>query len=565
MGMNGSSLAAAIACLVALSSARADVVHHVNGQQFPGVVVSEDEDRVVVRTSGGQVTLPRSAIVRIDRGDGASNAIIDLKTTLKGANMPGGLRAIVVAHEAGADDAELNDIFQGHEGFFVGSAPGLDPRQHTDALVHLEEMENAGFLSPKGEILAARIYLELEDGLKASDALSRAGPEALQDGETSQWARMFLKRLVRQLVQEGQYHEAVEQIERLELLANGEAAIHLPMIYLAEAARARAARDYEKALSILVGNLWPHSPEIARNRAYLTVREMTEWASRNGREQDARRWINRTIAPKMPMAALSAGYELYSSEAETLLRGQRPEQALELLGQIPAEERPEELATLWNRAEFESRQRAIGRTDPLALFELAQWAGENDLERHALMLLHELQDNDVLKDAARQQSQLIKERRDLMQLEQAIDYYEAGLMNEVIDLCNRMDLDEGRESPHQKEIRELAELARTELHIADEQKPYQAEAFYQQAERAYFLNRTDESWALIDLILRKFPDTPAAERSAELLPDVARQFELQLLEGGRLEIPSFDSAVSHATIRRSDKLDREIRRLLDAM
>ncbi len=552
-------------CLSTCLTVQGDIVHHVNGQKILGVVVSEDEERVVVRMSGGQVTLPRSVIASIDRDDDAGNALINLRTALKGANVPENLRAILEAHQAGAKGEDLNAAFLEHEALFMGSSSLLKPRDRTDALVQLEQLEEAGFLAPEGSLLAARIYLELEDGLKASDALSRAGLQALDNPETRQWARIFFKRLVRRLVQEGRYHEAVEQIERLELLDSDEASAQYPMLHLAAAARARAQRDYEGAFALISQELWPRCPEIARNRALLTLREMTEWASYNNRERDARRWINQGIASRLPMESLTAGYELYASEAESLLRGQRPERVLLLLQQIPEDERPEKLVTLWNRAEFEKRRREISESDPITLFELAQWAGEHGLERQALMLLRELEANEVLKESARRQSGLIKERRDLMVLEEAVDYYEAGLMNEVIDICNRIDLDEGRESPHLKEIRELAELARKELHLAEEQKPYQAEVFYQQAERAYFLNEADESWALIDLIMRKFPETPAAERAAALLPDVARLFELQLLEGRRNKVPSFELAVSHVTLKRSEKLDREIRRLLDSL
>lgn len=559
---------AIVASFVALAFAApvgADIVTHSNGQKIEGVVISEDDLRVVVRLAGGQVALAKSSIVSIERESAARNALLDLRAALRSANVADGLAALLAASEAGAPGDELDRRFVEYGSSLLATAKTLAPRDRAAALLQLNRLETAPFLSPRAHLVVARLYLEMEDGLKASDAIARAGIDALDDDDGRLWARDMLKVLVRRLVLEGRYQEAVEQIERLELLDGDGAAPQRPVMHLAAAARARTERDWQRALAILSDDLWPAAPEVARNRVLVVLRLMTEWAAVNRREHEARKWINETVARRMPVESLSAGHELYASEADYLLRNQRPEQALRLLDQLTEEERPERLRLLHARAHFESERARIGETDPVALFELAQTASEAGLEREALETLRELRANDLLREAADRQASLIRQRRDLALLDKALAAYDAGLMNEVVELCNSVDLDEGRESPNLAQIRELSELARGELARSEQVRPYQAEVFFQQGERAYFMNDPDEAWRMIDLVLAKFPGTPAAQRAAALLPDIVQLFEIQLLEGERLAVPKFDSSVSESELRKSNRMDREIRAMLEAL
>lgn len=556
---------ALLAFVASLATARADVVTHSNGQRIEGVVISEDDQRVVVRLAGGQVALAKSSIVSIERGDAAQNALLDLRAALRTGSMADGIAALIAAREAGAPADQLDARFVEFGTSLVATAKALPLKERSAALLQLNRLETADFLSPQAHLIVARLYLEMEDGLKASDALARAGLDAIEDDDGRLWARDMLKTLVRRLVLEGRYQEAVEQIERLELLDGGAAAQQRPIMHLAAAARARNERDWSRALSVIADDLWPAAPEIARNRALVVLRLATEWAAANHRENEARTWINATVARRMPVESLSAAHELYASEAEYLLRNQRPEQALRLLDQLTEEERPERLQLLRARAWFESERLRIGQSDPVTLFERAQEAAEAGLETEALETLRELRANDLLREAADRQASLIKQRRDLVVLEKALAAYDAGLMTDVVDLCNTIDLDDGRESPNLQQIRDLAELARGELARAEEAKPYQAEVFFQQGERAYFMNDPDGAWKMIDLVLAKFPGTPAAQRAAALLPDIVQLFEIQLLEGERLSVPKFDSAMSESELRKSNRMDKEIRTMLEAL
>src|SRR5690606_27719964 len=123
--------------------------------------------------------------------------------------------------------------------------------------------------------------------------------------------------------------------------------------------RAREHEDFRESLGILTEKLWPEVPEIARNRALVTLRQMTAWAAARGRENEARRWINETVARVMPLDSLAAGYELYQSEAERFVRDEKPEYALRLLEQVPEAERPAELQQVAMRASFAAQRNAL--------------------------------------------------------------------------------------------------------------------------------------------------------------------------------------------------------------
>ncbi len=544
----------------------ADVIFHKNGQKFEGIIVAETDTRVVIRMPGGELALPRSIIDHIEREDASANQNLAIDAAFRAENVLSGLKELLTAQKTEPDAEKLNQTLQDNRAAILKSIASMTSSDQTEALHQFDRLRESELLDADSLLVLAQAYLELDEPLKASDALREAGFDRLKENpETEVWVGDFLRRLIRSLVTEARYQEAVEQIERLRLLNEDTASPQLPLVYLAESARARDARNFEESLRIITQDLWPLVPEIARNRALVTLRLMTDWTEKHCEESQGRKWINRWLAAKLPLESLVAGHRLYASEAERYLREAKPGMAMRVLSQVPEDERPEDLQHIWNRAYLDAHREDIGETDPIALFELAQWASEHGLENESIELFHELKKNESLKKAAEDQSRLIRQERDLRDLQRAIEAFDKGLMTEVIDICNSLHLDEGHESANQKEILQLADLAREEMLMDQKRRPYQAEAFYQQAERAYFTSKIDESWNLIDVILTHYADTPAAQRAVALLPDVAREFEMQLLEGRRKTVPSYESTVSRDTVVETEELDREIRALLDAL
>lgn len=552
--------------LLVSAPAIADVIVHTNGQRFEGIILSESEQRVVIRLPGGELSLPRTVIERIERDDPLANAVLRIDAAFRTANVIGGMTALIDALELGAEPRQLNETLLRNKSVFLRGLAALRPTDRIEARHQLKRIQSSGMGNHETNLLLAQGFLEMDLPMEASDCLQEAGLERLrEDPETQRWAVAFLRELVRKLVIQGRHHDAIEQIERLRLLDAEEAETQVPLMYLVEAARNREADQFERALQILSERLWPIVPEIARDRSLVTIRRMTRWAETTRSEREARRWIEQHLSPHMPVEALAAIHKLYETEARRLINSDQATRAMRLLDQVPEVSRPPELQRLWAEARFYSERAALGDNDPPALFELARWAAEKELYEQAFLLFEELRANPLLRELADEQVLLMRKERDLFLLRRALKLYELGLMDEVAELCNEIIADPDRESEVLRQAKGLADLVTKEVAIEKHNEPYVAEAYFQQAERAYFLDDIDQAWNYIDLLLTHYAETPAAERAAALLPDVMRQLELQLLEGRRRSVPNFDSPVSMSELRRSERLDEEIRLLFSSL
>lgn len=561
-------VAVALAGGLALGGARAagDVVVHRNGQRFEGVIVLETAERVVIRLSGTELSLARELVESIERSGPQENEVLRMESSLRTGNALGAMKALLEARGAGVEGAALEEGLARNEAAFVRALGRLREGERVEARHLLMRLRDDGFAGAGTLVLLARGFLEIGAPLEASACLQLAGLESLQGDESVRaWARPFLRDLIRALAVQGRYAEAVEQIERLRMLAEEDAVAQLPLLYLAESARARRENRFEAAARILAEDLAPTMPEIARNRAVVTLRAMTAWAEQRGQEREARRVLQTHLLRLIPLEALAARQRLYASQARRHLREGDPVLALRLLEPIPAEERSPELEALLVQAQFDARRETVDEADPEAMFGLALWATDRGLYEDALRTLRRLRENPVLLPLADEQIGLLTKERDMRRMREALALYDSGLPQQALEICVAIEKDEGYESRLREEARQLAELARREIVSDTRRRPYQAEALYQQAERSYFVDNIDEAWKLIDLLLREYGDTPAAERAAGLLPDVAREFEVQLLEGRRRKLPSYESAVSHTIIRQSEQLDQEIQRLLESL
>lgn len=544
----------------------ADAVVHQNGQRFEGIIVLETERRIVIRTPGGELTIPRNKIVSVERSTVSSNAAIEIENALRSEAPVAALRAALQAVEEGVDPESLSYTFIENRTLILRGLRESTKAQQNEARHLLRGLVDTDFASPSALHVMAQAYLELNSPLEASQCLHKAGLETLEENdETREWARDFLRRLVRELVVQGRHKEAVEQIERLRLVDPENARGQLPLLFLSTSARAREDDDFEEACRILHDELAPIMPEIAANRASLTLREMTKWAERHGREKQARELLEIYLMPLIPLESIAARQRLYASQARRHLKEADPLRALRAVQQVPEEERSEELKDLAREADFQARLQDIEETDAPSLFDLGIWASEQGLYDQAHDIFLSVRENDVLRPIVDEQMGLMKKEHDMMLLEHALELYDQGLMEQAVEVCNEMELNPGRETRLERQVQELAELARKELRQESRRRPYQAEAFYQQAERAYFTEDLDLAWRMIDLILSEYADTPAAQRAAALLPDVARQLELQLLEGRRKRVPDYGEAYERESIQKSESLDREIRSLLEYM
>jgi hypothetical protein len=556
------SLAGALLLLAAQGPA--DVIHLKNGNWFEGVVIEESGERVVVSTATGEIPLRWDVLERIDRGTEEKNLELSIAAAIKTGNALKALGLVADALETMDSDFPARYMVTNDRDFMA--VIRRMPREHSpDVRILLLRISNSNRLTPAGRVQLARLMAELEAPLEASDLMMAAGVGFLaSDRDAGTWARSFLNRTIRRLIYENRSTEAVEQLERLRLIDSELADLSAePMMALARAARARDQQEYELALRLLDEELAVEYPAIAENRTSHVLRHLLRWAEAQNREEVAIEWVARWVEERMPLAALSAEQALISSWASTRMRNGDPASALAIIESLPERQWNGDLEVLWKRARFEADRRTVDERNPADLFQLALWASENDLTDEAINLLERIRQNPILKEPADKLVEQLKHDRDVDILQRAVEAFDEGLMEKVVNICGEMELNPGRESPVQKQAQDLAALARRNILVEQEKRPYIAEAHYQEAERAYHMDRLDEAWKIIDTILTQYAETPAAARAVQLLPEVARALEMELLEGRRFNLPAsarVDTVLSTAS---EDLLGEEIRRMVE--
>lgn len=570
-----------------------DTITLTNGQVVEGVILKENDERLIVRNSGGEFSVSRGKILKVERELHADNLLRELQEALQFADLDLAKTKTRLSLEAGVPQEQVNELWRNYSENMVQTLRNATLSNRALARSSLLELQTDDVFTTATLFDVSRIY----HALNAAD--ESAATLALVDDETltstpgmAQAANAFLPRLARLLQQQNRFTESLEVLERLRPLNDQAASNHQVILGLVESAEARRRENFLEAMRLIRNQIEPLSPTVAANRMELTLRELMKWAIREQRELEARKAIHQYAQQLVPDAANAALSELILSTLDRLIQAAMYEEVFATVNALtPSEANNPEITQREALARFRLQYKSIEREDPLQLLELALDAKEKGLQQEAVELLLVLQKNPYFKETALQQTFLIREEQDIEILNRALEAFDAGEMERTIEICATLSEDENRHSPQMDEIKRLAGLARKEIVVQQKARPYQAEALYQEAERGYHLSELDNSYTLIDTILEQYPETPAAERAGRLLIDVSKAYELELLEGRRKTIPPLPSVDTStlgpkkesplplagrkkeleerendtATAEENEELNQELQRLLQAL
>jgi hypothetical protein len=537
-----------------LATLHADVITLTNGQIVEGIILKESEERVVVRNASGEFSISRSRIKDIQRDEVATNQLRELRNALQFARLAEAQTATEAALQGGITREEVSLAWQESSENVVQILQNSALVSKAQARTALQSLQTQDAFTTTTALHVARFYMALEAPELAARTLQRYPAEELMPTPAEQqFAVQFLPRLARTLHQQGFLEESLGVLETLRTAHPERATQHRALLALHQVSRARQRQEFEEALRLLREEVHPTTPEIARDRLRLLLTELAAWAKPRNREQEARAMIQRHATAIDAPQAHAQLEELLLHQLDRLLRETRYEDVFTATLALNAREaRLESVTEREALARFYLRYQDINRADPLEIFELALDAREEALEQQALELFTLAEKNPYLKEAAREQRLLIREEQDLRILNEALNAFDAGLMERTLELCNQVTEDPGRESAQLQELRRLADLARKEIIVQQQARPYQAEALYQEAERSFHLGEFDQAYTLLDTIIAQYADTPAAERGARLLTEVGKAFEIELLEGRRKEIPTL-RAIDPTTLGSKEK------------
>jgi tetratricopeptide (TPR) repeat protein len=553
-----------ILCLALIAPALADKITLSNGRVVEGRILRQDERTVVVESNGMRLSLDATSITAIERAPVWQVTLLDAETNLKRREALRAIDQLYAARREGAPDDSIRSLVERQHGGISGAIFQTDPRRRTELGTSMRRLMQDDLLTTRSLYLFSQGFFQMEDWESAAEALERMPAEDLASSpQIRRWTLDLMRGLVRRQLIRNDYQAAINTVERMRRVAGDEGDPQFPLVHLARAASAREKGDFATALGIIVHELAPRVPEIARNRAAFAVGAAVNHARLSRRWAEARAQLE-PIRELYPMEYRVAANDLIEEEAREALDRDEPHRAIELISPIPGDQRSTDLVALLRIATHEAAMKRLVDASPLELLKHGRWCADEGLLDEALQVFIKTRTNDTLRDISDELIALTQLQRDIILIEKANRAYRDGNLDlaqrhcrEIIDFPTRVSLLE----PDAKAILELVQKSRARER---ERRPYEAEVLFQRAERAYYLQSLEESFNLLSLLLREFSDTPAAGRAAELFPSVLQSLEIAFLEGGMISLKNLQAEFPIDRIRQADKLTAEVNRLLEA-
>lgn len=567
MILRSASSIAGTLLLVALAGVLpADRITLSNGRVIEGRVLQQDETTIRVQANSMVLTLARDTVVSVEKSQPFENSLISAEDAFRRRDIRSGVDLLEQAEREGAPldrRREIPDKFSTQ--IVTASEQTNRPEEQRALRLALRSLVDEDLATTRTLFAVARGYrllgdmdaaaqtvYQIEDGYISSDPIRR------------QWALDLLRRMVERQLSRGEFESALVHVEKMRRLTGGDNSGQIPLAHLVRAASARDRRDYRAAFTIIVQNLQPEVPEIARNRAVYTIEHLMLWVADSHRYAEARDAVA-LLANVFPIETAEATDRLLEQEAAWLLESDQPDTIVALIGSIPEQDRTARMTELYNRGYHESRMKIIGPHNPLELYRHAEWCVKAGLLDEALLIFSQTRTNDNLRDVSESTMENVQRERDTRLLQRAQKKFDENALPEAMALAQLVAENPNRRSDLRDEARRLITLSEQTMAREKDAKGVYAEVMFQQAERAFFTQRFEESLNTLNVVFTQYPGTPAAGRASELLPQVLRALELSYLEGRTTRLPNLPDRVPIERIQRSDRLGEEVTALLKAL
>lgn len=540
-----------------------DLIRLTNGRVIEGRILIEEPDRILIESRGIQTWLMRNRIERIEVTPEYTTTMSEAGALFRRGDVVRALDQLRRALSEGASHQAINDVLQENDPAISRVVFGNDPAAKRELRFILRGFLDGGILEGRTLMLTAQHFNDMEEWDLALHALTRMTPSQFNaDPERRFWALTFMRQHVHRILDRGEFEGALILVERMRNLAGESADPLIPMTHMARAAAARDVGDFADAIDIILTEVRPEYPEIARNRIRAILDVAEDWATQPAHYPKVREAIAR-LDDFYPVEYQATRNRIIAREASWLLVNNQPVDALELIESVDRESRSKELADLYLQAFHHSELQRIGENDPLELLKHGRWCMENNLAQEAIIIFNKTRQNPNLKELSDQLILVARRTRDTNLIEEARRAHEEGDPSAVLHRANVIINNPGVASELQREAERLRELAEKTLRRDSERRRFDAVVLYQRAERSYFGGTHQDSLRLLRVLFDNFPDTPAARQGAMLLPDVLRSLEISYLEGNTASLPPIPSDLPINGLDKMDRLGEEVTRLID--
>jgi tetratricopeptide (TPR) repeat protein len=525
--------------LIALAaSAAADRIQLTDGRVLQGTVRHHppgDADAaplVTIEMTQGAITLPANQIQLVAETTAGEDALIAARDHLRQERPAAAIVAMEQLVEGNGSLDGLAMLLIEHGPAVARAADTFSPEQ-TDALRRVLAAIDAADLDGNPDLSCSRLWLRLalDDSEGARPLISRLCPlyfDANID-RRRQLGAWIVDRVDR-CAETGGEEQGRRLLDALSSIDPALAEGRRVQFYLHWARRLRQSGEFEQALLIYGRELMPSVPEIARE---FVRRTLTEADHSLDRPTDQPRLVRLyedyglRIAPEMARERL---VQIWRNAGWSELRRGEYEPASAAFARANAVVPGSADKDLW-KLEFRRRRAGVAADDLLGRYELGIWANNQRLDEEALAEFRAAVASPIVGDNARAYIEQVMNRRAERELENLMNLYDAGRHQDTLNGILRFQ-EESYAEGYQQQAARINELTVNALQIALAERPQQAMALYQQAERAFYQDRLDEASEKLKAISENYKDTLVYAQARNLYARVRQKQSLHRLEHG---------------------------------
>lgn len=552
-----------IICCVNLSLA--DIIILDNGHRLVGCIINERGDKVQMETFSGIVTIDNNRIQQKIYSSPQTNEIIRAEFLLNEEKWSGSFaRYLNVLEDKLTSAGEVARSIHTQGEKIISALPRMKQPEQSQLLQLLDKLLQLNLTDEEFTFFSARVFFELGMRERAFSLLAQLpGSFYEANPQSYEFFKLLLQRLIDDLVKGGEFSRALELIETVNYLNKSLGQSYEILLYLRWGASLREQGNYAGALQIYGEKLLPLAPAIAPNRIGFLFNELISATQKKHNFEEVLSLLNeygkRWLPPTEYEYRLA---ELLNSYGTWLMNNERYAEARQIFARLnhlresPTSKRLEALC------DYKTRASLVASDDYAGRYELGKFCVEHNLLDEAIAEFNRAAQSEVFAENSTLQIRLIKERQEMELFKQAMQLYESANFVKALDVLDELQ-QKFPSGSLSSEANKLSRLIQDALKNELWRRPYQAEVYYQQAERFYFMNDFNSALDKINQITELYSETPAASKASKLKEQIVQISRLARLEGKPIDIDSKKLNLPPLPAEEKKQLEQEIKSILN--
>mgnify|MGYP006282437901 CR=1 FL=1 len=549
---------------------RAERIQMTDGRLLEGKILSRSDEApasgtITLRLGAGTMTLDVAHIESIEPSTPAGEGWIEARDWILREEPGRACAALARASEAGAPAERLMKLLDAHCAAFIEGVDQMGPvhrRQLGRVLGSLGPIDNE---QPESSIgTRIRLHVSLEEFSEAAELVKALGPEYFNTRDPLRRMLVeWLQNRIDVLFARARYDGIVELLDLLKRMAPEISQGRRLQFYLQWASLERGNGNHERALQLYIRHVLDETPTIARDRIALTLMEAHAQARADQDPMRAVELYQQYGLPHIPEIATKQMAQILLNHGWRMLRQDRigaARSAFTRARRFDAERAQRGLL----QCEYHQRADRVREGDLQERYELALWCKRNELLEAALEEFESLRTEPLVGENASTHVRQLRNQMAEAELNKLLDLFDQERYADVMRQAHTF-YQQDYTGSYKDQARQIEELARDAIRLRQAERPQQAEALYQRAERAYYLGRYDEARQLLDTLLTHYRDTITYPRARAFSAMVRNKLDLETLEHGERPVVQGDDHAPLSPEGDEPTTRSEIRRLIQAL